>query len=545
MSDIEFNLLTEPWIRVMDENCTVKEVSLTDALIYSHEYKGLAGELPTQDAAVLRLLLAVLHAVFERVDIDGNESEIEECDDALDRWESLWKNEHFPEKPIKEYLESQKENFWLFHPTRPFWQVSQAKSGTGYDASKLNGALSESSNKLRLFPDRTCEERNRLTYSEAARWLLYVNAFDDTSAKPTKAGKAANDGKLPSPGAGWLGKLGYVSLLGESLFQTLMMNFVLLDRNKEPWTSCIPSWELETPKTEERVQIPIPNDQAAILTLQSRRLFLLRDGKYITGYYLLGGDFFDKENSFVEQMTVWGKIKDKNGNCIGYQPRRHDRTRQMWRDFAMYTSALNDSNSELPGIIRWNALLQCEKILPLTGLLDLTIASIQYGDKDFFAADVFSDYLSIHMNLLSDIGDVWRTLICNEIETCDKIARQIGFLASELFIAAGGDIEKRNQPMTKAREQFYYAVDIPFRKWLSGLNAEDIDTTAKVSVWRKEAKTIAFKLANEMVKNAGTAAFVGKKAKENKNDPGRYYSSSIAMNKFIAYMKNITEGDTQ
>lgn len=35
MSEIEFNLLDEPWIRVMTEDCTVQEISLTQALLDS------------------------------------------------------------------------------------------------------------------------------------------------------------------------------------------------------------------------------------------------------------------------------------------------------------------------------------------------------------------------------------------------------------------------------------------------------------------------------------------------------------------------------
>ena len=56
MKEVEFNLLDEPWVRVLCADCTVREVSLTEALLHAHEYKGLAGELPTQDVAVLRLL---------------------------------------------------------------------------------------------------------------------------------------------------------------------------------------------------------------------------------------------------------------------------------------------------------------------------------------------------------------------------------------------------------------------------------------------------------------------------------------------------------
>ncbi len=539
MADCEFNLLDEPWIRVMKEDCSVEEVSLTDALIRAHEFRDLAGELPTQNAAVLRLLLAVLHAVFERVDCDGEEAAIESSDGALDRWEELWQLGRFPEAPLREYLSAQRENFWLFHPTNPFWQIPAAENGTEYEASKLNGVLSESSNKLRLFPDRAGSDKSRLTYSEAARWLLYVNAFDDTSAKPTKKGKAENDGKMPSPGAGWLGKMGFVCVFGENLFETLMLNYVLLDDHEEPWNSCVPVWELKKKRARERTLIPVPDDQAALLTLQSRRLILHRENDAVTGFYLLGGDFFEKENAFSEQMTVWGPIKDKKGEITGYQPRRHDRSKQMWRDFALFASV--EHSSKIPGVIRWNALLHNEGILSQGSILRFGIASVQYGDKDFFAADVFSDELKVHRNLLSSIGEVYRSLIVDEIGFCDKIANAVGALSSDLFLAAGGDIEKKSTPYGTAKEKYYYEIDVPFRRWLTTLDAEDREEEReeKIKAWRKEAKDAAFRLAEKMAADAGQTAFIGKTVKAEKNKPEKYYSSSIAMQWFRINMKRI------
>lgn len=53
MKEIEFNLLDEKWILARKSDCTVDELSLTDALLKAHEYVELAGELPTQDVAVL------------------------------------------------------------------------------------------------------------------------------------------------------------------------------------------------------------------------------------------------------------------------------------------------------------------------------------------------------------------------------------------------------------------------------------------------------------------------------------------------------------
>mgnify|MGYP000376330120 CR=1 FL=1 len=86
METMEFNLLQERWVRVRTQDCTVQEVSLTDALLHAHAYVDLAGEMPTQDAAMLRLQLAVLHTVFSRVDGNGVPAPFEEPRDALQRW---------------------------------------------------------------------------------------------------------------------------------------------------------------------------------------------------------------------------------------------------------------------------------------------------------------------------------------------------------------------------------------------------------------------------------------------------------------------------
>ena len=59
-----FNLLDKPWIRVMDQAQQIHEVSLKDAILNAHTYVSLSGELPTQDVAVMQLLLAVLHTVY-------------------------------------------------------------------------------------------------------------------------------------------------------------------------------------------------------------------------------------------------------------------------------------------------------------------------------------------------------------------------------------------------------------------------------------------------------------------------------------------------
>ncbi len=53
MKEIEFNLLTEPWVRVRRPDNTVQEVSLTDALLHAQDYAAmLNGEMITESGKI-------------------------------------------------------------------------------------------------------------------------------------------------------------------------------------------------------------------------------------------------------------------------------------------------------------------------------------------------------------------------------------------------------------------------------------------------------------------------------------------------------------
>ena len=124
--DKEFCLLDEPWIKVLDEQNVTREVSLIDIFTNAHRYKRLAGETVTQDAAILRLLLAVAITVFYRYRADGCEDCVLEYDDPeeeiLNRWSEYWDSGVFNANVFQEYLENYRERFYLFHPETPFWQ---------------------------------------------------------------------------------------------------------------------------------------------------------------------------------------------------------------------------------------------------------------------------------------------------------------------------------------------------------------------------------------------------------------------------------------
>ena len=510
MKEIEFNLLDEAWIRVRLHDNSIQEVSLTDALLHAHEYVDLAGETQTQDAAMLRLLLSIPLTIFYRVDTEGQAAPLTTADEALLRWRSLWSQEHFPEKPVREYLEQWHERFWLFHPERPFWQVPEAAIGTKYEAAKLNGEISESDNKLRLFPMYAGLNKKCLSYPQAARWLLYINAYDDTS--PKKKGK-----NLPAIGVGWMGKIGFIQAMGRNLFETIMLNMTMLKDGQALWGENIPCWESDIPRSGERTEIALPDNLSQFLTLQSRRLLLQRKNDQVTGLNILGGDFFKDENAFTEQMTIWSDNNAKKDAPISYVPQRHDAGRKLWREFPSIFS--EGELSRTPGLIRWVELLQNRRlnIVNLKQLIYFKSIGMRYTKPlSSSACDYFSDSLDFHISLLEELGKPWRTRITEEIGKCEKAASYVGGLQNDLALAGGfsysdktkGTLEKQAEMM---RGEFYFAIDDPFRRWLRSIDREEDDIDEKMLMWQKICRSIAINIGGRMVQESSSTAMLGHK----------------------------------
>lgn len=556
MEQMEFNLLDEPWIRVMTEDCTVVERSLMQVLLNSHRYQRLAGELPTQDVALLRLLLAILQTVFYRVDPEGEDDPIEDRAAAIRRWQALWNAGRFPVQPIRTYLETWKDRFWLFHPEHPFYQVPAAAVGTKFKASKLNGELSESAHKMRLFPLRDGEEKETLSYAEAARWLVTLIGFDDSASTKKETGT----------GTGWLGDRVNVYAIGENLFETLMLNLVFLKDGRYVWAENMPAWEQPTMTTAKKREIPLPDNQAELLTLQSRRLILSREENRVTGFSSTGGDFFGKEgrvNAFSEQMTLWRAGKTPKNAVPQFVPASVDPWRQMWRDFEVILGRREDTH--IPGVVAWLTELRRKNVIPRK-YVHIASVGVTYDSKKGSIADIISDHLDFQMSLLDAAGELWIVLVGGEIHLIDKVARALGALAEGLYLAQGGQLDgagkkARQSQRDEGMRLLYAAVDLPFREWLAHIGAQhgdDENTRAQEQqCWRSIVFRIADNLGREMVRDAGTAAFTGRWivnemaetngrffTKTNGERKSVFYSSPTEYNRYLKSLKSLLKNAT-
>lgn len=529
----EFNLLDEPWIRVIGTDCKIEEVSLKEVFARAHAFTDLCGELPTQDVAVLRFLLAVLQTVFTRYDLEGNVAPFQTEDDALDRWEALWQRGTFPTALIDQYLEEWRDRFWLFHPERPFWQTTSffGETPTSSGASKLNGMIAQSRNKTRLFSMMAGKEVESLSYAEAARWLIHINAYDDNACH--------NHKKVI--GIGYLGQLGLITVSGDNLFQTFMLNLILLDhRTGECWSNAErPVWEDENPSRELRKTIAVPNNLSALYTLQSRRIILSREGSAVIGYDILQGEGFLTENARIEPMTIWKHSKDKKQEL--YTPGHYNSAKQFWREFSSVFSE-SDSQHWRPGVLDWVSHLQEKQCLSRDWKIHVKVNQAYYGNMNMMITEIFSDSLTLSTALLDHLDTIWMHTVEEAVQRCDDISNLIWKLAKGIGLAAAGNARWKKGKDTiyyyrvaadHAKSTYYYRVDAPFRAWLETLPNEAGDDAAR-RIWYKQALEIADELAKELVHEAGTPALMMRQVIEKKGnqEKKRIYSSARAMNQY-------------
>ncbi len=499
MDEMEFNLLDEPWIRALDINGVSSRYSLKGIFENAHNIRELSGELPTQDFAIMRLLISIVHAVYQDHDMNGDMCTIEDSDDACAHWGKIWSKGVFDMGHIGAYLESYRDRFYLFHPTRPFFQAP-IKTGSSYSTSKLNGETSESENKPRLFSPMSGPSKKVMTYDEAARWLLQLSMFDDTSSKVKT--------RSISIQVGWLGRIGPVYIRGRNLFQTILFNSVFASNNGDVFPPGVPTWEPEVAIADDRIEIPVPTSQVELLTHQSRRILLLRENGAVVGYRVMGGDIFSGGNMLIEQMTAW--IQTKDGE---YRPHCHNHARSMWRDFqALIACSYRDSVSRRPGVVDWFDRLVEVGILDEEYLI-MQIVGVTYDSNRSSITHYIADHLSLNADLLRAMDSGWNVRISEVIKLTDECVYELGRFAGSVSDINGCDegIVKRTLSDVKARA--YYDLDIPFRRWLGAIIPETDDIDDRMMEWIRIVERTVLSLANEMMECASLRSVSGKGGK--------------------------------
>ncbi|MGW5115317.1 type I-E CRISPR-associated protein Cse1/CasA, partial [Streptomyces noursei] len=213
-----FNLTHRPWLPVRLADGTERELSLLEVFNQARDIRRLVGDLPTQDFALTRLLLAILHDA-----LDGSGKGAAPADS--DAWEELWLSEAPYAGRVADYLHQHRDRFDLLHPERPFFQVAGLRTAKD-EVFSLNRIVADVPNGEPFFSMRMPGVA-RLGWAEAARWLVHAQAFDPSGIKSGAVGDPrVKSGKGYPQGVAWAGNLGGVLVEGENLHETLLLNLV-------------------------------------------------------------------------------------------------------------------------------------------------------------------------------------------------------------------------------------------------------------------------------------------------------------------------------
>lgn len=532
-----FNLVDEPWISVLTDQGRQKDVSLLELFSQAQTYTRLAGDMETQDFAVLRILLAVLQTVFSRYDENGDPNPYVPLDDSMrqtrpvdeddledyeefqeDLWDNLWAMGHFPDI-VGRYLTCWKDRFYLLDQEYPFMQATKEqvehflpakKKATVIAGRNMNRTISESNNKLALFSPVTDKEgapgKDRLTYAQMARWLITFQGYTGLADKATLASKDQKSSK------GWIFDLGGLYLEGKTLFETLMMNLMLSGDNAgTEGKSQDPCWENPGVDIINRLRAGQPvDDLADLYTNWSRAVYMDPNWEPSSPaeIHAVKLPALDHEDA-IEPMTMW-RYNETGPSKGHYTPRKHAPDQAMWRSFGLISlKAEPGLNNRRPGI-----LSQYDRICRALGSRDITIRAVSMRDDgnatSWVPVDEIVDGLSVNDMVISDYSDRgWVVRINDAVDLTKAVVGKVykNYL-KDVGEIRGMDSDGRETYASRGAEALYQAVDAPFRNWLSVLQPGD-SKEDRIKEWKEDLRKLALASAQEVFDQAGYRDYKG------------------------------------
>ncbi|WP_051815115.1 type I-E CRISPR-associated protein Cse1/CasA [Streptomyces violaceoruber] len=496
-----FDLTSRPWIGVLRRDGSQDELSLRQVFAQADDLRCVVGELATQEFSLVRLLLAVAH------DALAGPGDIEE-------WVELWEDPGCF-APVQAYLDEQRDRFDLLHPVAPFGQTAGLRTAKD-EVFSLNRIVADVPAGEPFFSARMPDVQ-RLSFAEAARWVVHVHAYDTSGIKSGMVGDdRVKGGKVYPLGTGWAGGLGGVFVEGDTLRETLLLNLVAADTELLDFSADDrPAWRREPcgPGSDGRTATGLRD----LYTWQSRRVRLHHDADGVHGVVLGYGDPLVARNMHQgEPMTAWRRSpaqEKKLGQSPVFLPLEHDPARAAWRGIAaLLADRLEGTNgaegpSRLrPRILEWIARLVTERHLSRRFLVRTRVVGVRYGTQQSVIDEVIDDRLEMPVVLLHGQDPAYAAQAIAAAEDADRAVRILGDLAADLARARGSEQEG---PKDVARAEGFDALDHPYRDWLSGM-AKAPDPFEHRHIWQRQVRHTVSRLGDRLIAAAGDAAWEGR-----------------------------------
>ena len=341
--NVTFDLTSEPWVPCVLADGTREELSLTDVLTRAPGIREVIAPSPLVTVALHRLLLAILHRIFGPRDTS--------------EWREMWEAGRWDEDKLRAYLEHWRHRFDLFDEDQPFYQTPGLPEKMLTSISKL--AQEQASGHNPTLFDHNCDNAPpAVTPSQAAHLLIAQQNFALGGLYSAEKGRAY---AKAAPLAG----TAVLLVVGENLFETLMLNMVRYDAADYPYSGQkaedAPAWEQERPGEVDTRQ---PLGYLDYLTWQSRRVWLEPDvggdGRLqVQRGMIADGCRFPEGYFSSDAETMTARVPNPQAKK-GQDPRGALRLREdraVWRDSAALFQSLSEEDDGLqaarPRTLQW------------------------------------------------------------------------------------------------------------------------------------------------------------------------------------------------
>lgn len=180
--DDPYDLVTNPWIPVVDRAGFPARVGLAELFEHAGSLRAFAGPPPVR-TALLRLATALVRDALGRAQITD------------DRWDVWWRSGALPVDVVDRYLADYADRLTLFDPSNPFLQDASlnGEAAAIVPAAKLASCLraGDGSGVPRQLTDTEPGSPARITAADAACWLVAEHAHSFTDAAEGRHSGAA------------------------------------------------------------------------------------------------------------------------------------------------------------------------------------------------------------------------------------------------------------------------------------------------------------------------------------------------------------------
>ncbi|WP_147000022.1 type I-E CRISPR-associated protein Cse1/CasA, partial [Levilactobacillus namurensis] len=408
-----------------------------------------------------------------------------------------------------------------FFGDHPFYQATTADydalvpankrvaKGKGQVAVKqLNRRISESGHTPSTFAPKTGEFKNEIDLDEFVRWIIMYQNYTGVTDKT----KVENEEKFSNP-AGWVYRLNPVYVQGKTLFETLMLNLVLVNQDQENPAIQRPVWEFESvlDYVAYRKRQALPDDLAGLYTAWSRILHIEWADKRHPIIFSAGIPMFSAEGARLEPMTTWRFDKKESLFRPAVKSLR-SLSVAMWRNFGQYVKTNQDETTrQEPGLVGWLRKLKEDGLIPDNQILTLaSVALVSDGNATSQSpAAEFADDLQLQANTLfddSEMAERWPVRIEDTVTMTQKVGQDFYHFAADI-----GEIRNLVDTRSYASRlsaKFYASLNVPFKQWLAQLSGRD-DRDEKINEWKRQLQELLRAAVQEIVRTSSSRDVIG------------------------------------